>query len=102
MRVNAYAGPVAVAAKHPPGYPYIKNGGGPPRSEVVMAHNHSKRSSFEDIHPRKGVFTRKARAAGESVHQYAEQEKHAGGTLGKEANLALTYERIARKRKRRK
>lgn len=67
-----------------------------------MAHKHSKRSSFEDINPRKGVFTRKAHAAGESVPEYAHQEEHASGKLGKEARLALTYEKVARRRKRRK
>ena len=37
----------------------------------------------------KGLFTKKAHAAGESVSKYAEQEKFAGGKLGKEANFAL-------------
>ena len=45
----------------------------------------------------KGLFTKKADAAGKSVHEYAEEEKHAGGTLGKEANLALTFENEAHK-----
>lgn len=48
---------------------------------------------------RKGVFTKKAEAAGKSVHEYAEEEKHAGGTIGKEANLALTFEKQAHKKK---
>ena len=46
----------------------------------------------------KGIFTKKAEAAGESVHEYAEEKKDAGGTLGKEANLALTFEKEAHKR----
>lgn len=45
----------------------------------------------------KGKFTRKAEKAGMSVHEYAEREKHAGGTLGREANLALTFEKHAHK-----
>jgi hypothetical protein len=48
---------------------------------------------------RKGVFTAKANAAGQSVHEYAEEKKGAGGTLGKEANLALTFEKTAHKHK---
>ena len=47
---------------------------------------------------RKGVFTKKAEAAGKSVHEYAEEEKNSGGTLGKEANLALTFEKEAHKK----
>jgi hypothetical protein len=41
-------------------------------------------------HP--GSFTRAAKAHGMSVHAYAEQEKHASGTLGKRARLALIFE----------
>lgn len=40
----------------------------------------------------KGKFSAKASAAGKSTHAYAEEEKNAGGVLGKEANLALTFE----------
>lgn len=38
----------------------------------------------------KGKFSAKAKKAGKSTHAYAEQEKGASGTLGKEARLALT------------
>lgn len=44
-------------------------------------------------HP--GSFTREAKGAGESVHEYAEKEKHASGTLGERARLALTFEKVA-------
>lgn len=37
----------------------------------------------------KGKFSAKAAKAGMSTRAYAEKEKHAGGKLGKEANLAL-------------
>ncbi len=47
----------------------------------------------------KGRFTAKAEAAGETVHEFAEKEKDAGGTIGKEANLALTFEKAASKRR---
>jgi len=40
----------------------------------------------------KGLFGAKARAAGMSTHGYAEKKQSAGGTLGKEARLALVFE----------
>jgi hypothetical protein len=39
----------------------------------------------------KGVFRQAAHRAGMSTRAYAEKEKHAGGTLGRRANLALAY-----------
>ncbi len=39
---------------------------------------------------RKGVFKKKAEAAGMSTAAYAEKEKDAPGKLGKEARLAQT------------
>lgn len=48
---------------------------------------------------KKGAFTAKANAAGESVHQYAEQEQNAPGVTGKQARLALTFEKIAANRR---
>ncbi len=47
----------------------------------------------------KGKFTAKAARAGKSVHEFAEKEKHAGGTLGHEANFALNAEHVAAKKK---
>jgi hypothetical protein len=41
----------------------------------------------------RGLFTKKARAAGESVPAFAKKQAHAGGTLGKEANFARMAER---------
>lgn len=41
----------------------------------------------------KGLFTKKAHAAGKSVGEYAKEEAHAGGTLGKEANFARMAKR---------
>lgn len=38
-------------------------------------------------HP--GLFAEKAKRAGKTTRQYAEEKRHAGGTLGKEANFAL-------------
>lgn len=48
----------------------------------------------------KGKFTAKAEAAGETVHEFAEEKKDAPGTLGKEARLAETFEKTAHKSKR--
>jgi hypothetical protein len=39
-----------------------------------------------------GKFSAKAKAAGMSTAAYAEKEKHAPGTLGREARLAQTFE----------
>lgn len=51
-------------------------------------------------HP--GAFTAEAEHAGKSVHEYAEKKKDAGGTLGKRANLALTFENMAHKHSKRR
>lgn len=45
---------------------------------------------------KKGAFTAKAKAAGKSVHQYAEEKKDAPGRTGKQARLALTFEKMAK------
>lgn len=46
-------------------------------------------------HP--GAFTAKAKAAGKTVHAYAEEKRSAPGLLGKQARPALTFEKAARK-----
>lgn len=38
-----------------------------------------------------GVFRRAAERAGKSTREYAEEKKHASGTLGKRARLALAF-----------
>ncbi len=40
-----------------------------------------------DKHP--GLFAKKAERAGETTREFAQEKKHAGGKLGKEANFAL-------------
>jgi hypothetical protein len=42
-----------------------------------------------------GRFTAKAKRAGKTVHQYATAKQHAKGKLGKQARLALTFEKTA-------
>jgi len=41
----------------------------------------------------RGLFTKKAHAAGESVQGYAAKKAHAGGALGKQANFARMSKR---------
>lgn len=48
---------------------------------------------------KKGAFTKKADAAGEGVHAYAEKKKEAPGKTGKQARLALTFEGMRHKRR---
>lgn len=46
-----------------------------------------------------GQFRKKAESAGMSTHAYAEKEKHAGGLVGKQANLALNLTKASRGKK---
>ena len=43
---------------------------------------------IEHAHLKKGAFTKKANAAGESVGAFAKEKAGASGTLGKEARAA--------------
>ena len=47
-------------------------------------------------HP--GALTRKAKAAGMSPMAFARKKVHAKGTTGKQARLAVTLRKIAKKR----
>ncbi len=49
-----------------------------------------------DKHP--GKFAAAAKRAGKSTAEYAQEKKHAGGTLGKEANFAANAMAAGRKR----
>lgn len=46
----------------------------------------------------KGLFTRKAKAAGKSVQEFAREKSSAKGKLGKEARFAKAMGSIVRKR----
>lgn len=48
-------------------------------------------------HP--GSFTRSAKAHGKTVHEYAEEEKHASGKTGLRARLALTFAKMRHKKR---
>lgn len=50
-----------------------------------------------DKHP--GRFAAKAKRAGETTREFAEEKKDAGGKLGKEANFALNAMAAGRKRR---
>ncbi len=52
---------------------------GKPKSSVVK-------------HP--GAFRNAAKRAGKTTHEYAEEKKNAGGTIGKRARLALVFDKI--------
>lgn len=41
----------------------------------------------------RGLFTRKAKAAGKGVQEYASEKANSGGALGKEANFARMAKR---------
>jgi hypothetical protein len=41
----------------------------------------------------KGLFTRKAKAAGKTVAEFAREKRHAGGKLGKEAVFAANAQK---------
>lgn len=43
---------------------------------------------------KEGAFTKKADAAGKSVHALAEEKKDAPGKTGKQARLALAFEKM--------
>lgn len=45
-----------------------------------------------------GSFSAKAKKAGKSTKAYASEKKNAGGRLGKQANLALTFSKMRRKK----
>lgn len=46
-----------------------------------------------------GSFTAKAKAAGKSVKEYADEKANAKGKLGKQARLAKTFRKMAKKGK---
>jgi hypothetical protein len=48
---------------------------------------------------RPGALTRKAKAAGEGVQTFARANAGAGGLTGKQSRLAMTFAKMAKKRK---
>lgn len=62
-----------------------------PHLEKRLKENTDMSMNINPAH--KGLFTAKAKAAGKSVQQYANEKANAGGTLGKEANFARMAKR---------
>ena len=62
-----------------------------------MAENSSHWMKSVVIPSHRGLFTKKAAKAGMSVPKYAAKEKGASGTLGREARLAQTFEKLGGK-----
>jgi len=58
----------------------------------------AKKRWIQKVKIKEGAFTKKAEAAGESVHAHAEKEKDAPGKTGKQARLALAFEGMNHKR----
>jgi hypothetical protein len=59
----------------------------------------SRRHFIAGAIKRPGALTRKAKAAGESPMQFAEQHKHDKGRTGRQARFALTLRTIAHGKK---
>lgn len=52
-----------------------------------------------DAHLKKGAFGAQAKRAGESTAAFAQEKKHASGTTGRRARLAIVLARLGHKRK---
>ena len=61
---------------------------------ILMEKSMSNWMQSAVIPSHKGLFGKKAKAAGMSTHAYAVKKSSAGGTLGKEARLAQTFEKL--------
>lgn len=57
----------------------------------------SKKRWIQKANLDEGSFTSKAKAAGKSVQEYAAEKAHAPGRLGKQARLAQTFKKMAKK-----
>lgn len=57
-----------------------------------MARNWMAAESKREKHAgTKGSFSAAAQRAGKTTREYAEEKKHASGTIGKRARMALAY-----------
>ena len=66
-----------------------------------MAETKKKKKWIQKAVPEshKGLFTKKAEAAGKSVAEYAEEKQNSPSALGKEARLAQTFEKMGHRKK---
>lgn len=58
-----------------------------------------KKRWIQDMDLKKGAFSKQAARAGKSTHAFAEEKKDAPGKTGKRARLALTFEKMSKKKK---
>lgn len=58
-----------------------------------------KKKWIQGAHLKTGSFTRSAKRAGESVGEFAREHEHDSGKTGKRARLAMTFRKMAAKRK---
>ena len=63
-----------------------------------MADKPKKKRWIQKAHLDEGSFTAKAKAAGKSVQEYAREKEDAPGRLGKQARLARTFSKMAKKK----
>ena len=62
---------------------------------MVLADDAKKKKNWiSGAIKRPGAFTAKAKKAGKSVSEYAEEKKDAPGLLGKQARLAKTLKKL--------
>lgn len=57
-----------------------------------------KKKWIQAAHLDEGSFTAKAKKAGKGVQEYAEEKAEAPGKLGKQARLAKTFRKMAKKK----
>lgn len=58
-----------------------------------------KKRWIQDIHMKKGAFTKQAKSAGKSVHEYAEEEAHSKTATPKTKKRAVLALNLAKFRK---
>lgn len=63
-----------------------------------MADKPKRKKWIQGADIKEGAFTKKAKAAGKTVREYAAEKKDAPGKLGKQARLAQTFEGMAKKK----
>lgn len=68
-------------------------------SRMTMVDKPKRKNWIKGADIKAGAFTKKADAAGKSVHALAQDKKDAPGKTGKQARLALAFEGMAHKKK---
>lgn len=76
---------------------YLRDGRCVPDELGFPGENESSHKWIAGAVQRPGAFTAKAKRAGKSVGEYAQEEKGAPGRLGRQARLAITLRKIGKK-----